>query len=282
MDWDKAKNLTILFLVLLNLFLGAFVYTSRNRFTLDARQLKAIEDLLDRNSIHYQEAMIPKSYAPKRPLLMSKYEYDDEELLNRFFLHPEEARRFDEPDNKTEYICQDQVLTLQNGYISFDNPKGTGPMDSFDEAAAVRACENFLPSLGREIAQFKLDGVDWASGENGFRVQYCQVYERNILYTNFVTFLVTEMGITQIDCQYSAPLGFSGKPVEICSSDEALLNFTQQLRSATDQEAVITRVDLVYYQAEGSGTSSKATPYYRIMVEHLDAPFLINAYINTG
>jgi len=50
---------------------------------------------------------------------------------------------------------------------------------------------------------------------------------------------------------------------------------------AFDKPAKILRIDLVYYQKEGSLIDSvKAEPHYRIVVQGIEKHFLFNAYLN--
>jgi hypothetical protein len=281
MDWEKAKNLTVIFLVILNLFLGSFLYLERNRYVMDAERVKDIEDVLAKNNILLNKLSIPRSYPPQKPLFMSGYSNDAEEWLAIFFPGLTDILISEEPD-RTVYSSGQQTLTLQNGYASFDNPQGTDTTD-LTQAAVIRACDTFLRGMGDEISRFQFDSI-FVDGD-GYRVQYCQKYKGTVISTNFVMFMVTRFGIVQVDCQFSEPIGFAGKPMAICAADEALLIFTRRFISAYGaRQATVSHMDLVYSQREGSaqdGITLKATPYYRVFVDQLDAPFTINAYLNT-
>ncbi|MDR2649360.1 MAG: two-component system regulatory protein YycI [Clostridiales bacterium] len=279
MDWDRAKTLTIVFLLFLDAFLGYYVYRERNKYYLDARQALIITELLGKNSISLKTA-IPRSYQPMRQLSMSGYEYDEYELLEIFFGDPLSADRINELDGKTIYESGDRRLTIQNGFITFDRPAGASELALSSETAISQSRE-FLRGMG-EISAFALDSV--FIDEEGCRVRFCQKYRDNIIYTNFIEFLVTEKGVIQIDCIYSRPKGYLGQLTELCAVDEALLNFSQYYKDAyKDRPADVIKIDLVYYQKEGSihdSASLTAVPYYRVEVEGFERPFLINAYLN--
>ena len=278
MDWNKAKTLTIIFLLLLDAFLGILNYRESNKYIMSSSQIATITSLLNRNDITLKTA-IPRSYRPMRQLSMSGYAYNEAEMLALFFTDPGSVTTKPELD-KTIYTGGEQTLTLQNGYITFDCPSGTTDIDLTADAAAAEA-RRFLAGKAA-FSTFELDSE--YMGDDGCRVQFCQRYDNNIIYTNFIEFLVTDKGIVQIDCIYSEPKGYMGQPAEICSVDEAMLHFMQYYKDAyKDRAAVVTKIDLVYYQKEGSTRASDtiaAAPHYRIEVAGFDRPFLIDAYLN--
>jgi len=280
MDWNKAKTLTIVFLLFLNAFLGFSIYLDRNKYNLSVQQLRAITELLSKNDIGLKTS-IPRSYKPMRQLSMSRYEYGEtEELLAMFFTYPASAERLDDEYDKVIYRSNEQTLTLQNGYITFDCPAGTNDIELNANTATAEALR-FLKGKD-EFTAFVPDGVFMS--EEGCRLTFCQKYQNYIIYTNFIEFLITEKGIVQIDCIYSVPKGYFGQPAKICGVDEAMLHFMQYYKDAyKDQHADISKIDLVYYQKEGStkdNDSLTAVPHYRISVEGFERPFLINAYLN--
>ena len=279
MDWNKTKTLTIIFLLLLDCFLGFLIYLERGKYNMDTAQINTITELLKNNEI-YLNTSVPRSYRPMQQLSMSGYEYDEPELLTMFFGKTSGIERLPEIEDRIIYVSGDQTLTLQNGFITFDCPSGTNDMELTLENALMEA-RAFMPGMG-EISSFVQDTVYIV--DEGFRILFCQKYKNNIIYTNYIEFLITEKGIVQIYCKYSRPKGFSGQLTELCAVDEALLNFMQLYKDAFDNKpADVRKIDLVFYQKEGSiidSDSLTAIPHYRIMVYGFESPFLINAYLN--
>jgi hypothetical protein len=280
MNWNKAKTHTITFLVILNCFLLALVFAERNKYNMDSRQTKAIIELLNRNNIQVT-ADIPTSFQPMKQLAMSNYDYDLDVLLDLFFPGAPLSEIIESSDeDKMSYAWEDMVLTIQNGYISCFNPSGDGKMPLLGEEAAEERCLKFLKTMPYEFPQFTLDNI--ISYSDGYIFQYYQVYKGNVIIRNKVEMTVTELGIVQVDCTYSKPIGFTGNATEICSPDEALLNVMQRIKSYFgNNEVSIGRIDLVYSQEKGKALEmASLIPVYRVYVEE-DDPFLLNAYTNT-
>jgi len=285
MNWDKAKNYTILFLALLNVFLGALIVAGRRDYRLDAAQLRDIKAVLDRADIGLN-APIPVSYSPMRQLALARYEYDYDTLIGLFFSRPNEVDRSDGPD-KTVFRLDEVVLSVQrDGYITFDDLNGMGEPASFDEDSAKALCDGFVSKMSKSMPGLKFDSCVFEQDAGGYRIFYRQAYKNTVIYTNFMEFLVTDNGVTQMDCFYDKPLGFSGASMEICSPDVALLDFVKQITGYygnQEYSVSISRIDIVYNQEGGSAQdyeSLRATPFYRITF--FDGPeqkeIRVNAY----
>jgi hypothetical protein len=290
MDWNKAKTLTIIFLLSLNAFLGFLIYLERDKYNIDSQRINTIVDLLEKNDIIINTS-IPRSYRPAQQLAMSAYYYDEIELLYKFFKDLEDADDVDMMEERDigrktfEYGsgAQKQTLTLQNGFITFNRPPYTNDFPWRDDDALLDEASYFLIDMG-EISDFVPDSIFVDEEEGNSRVRFCQMYNNKIIYSNFIEFWVNEKGIFQIDCIYSSPKGLFGQPADLCAVDEVLLHFMQRYKDAYgDKHAEILRIDLVYYQKEGSlidSGSLTAVPHYRIVVDEFERPFLFNAYLN--
>jgi hypothetical protein len=275
MDWDKAKNMTIIFLIALNVFLAVLAFINRNEYRMDNAQRKAVIDLLETNGIHINTDVM-LSYKPMKQLDMGVYVYDPSELTGIFF--EEEPERIVQPD-KVIYTQADNSLTIQNGYITYDRVSGTGEI-SPTEQNCQRLASEYLSGMGEIFSNFKQDDI--FPYEDGYRVTFCEHYKNYVIYSTLVEVYVSRLGVTRVDIQYNSPRGFNGQAMEICSPDEALLNFMHKYLSEMGQaEAEVERIDLVYIQNERTDQPAaelKAMPYYRVTVATLEAPYIINAY----
>ena len=285
MLWEKAKNLIIIFFLMLNAVLAALNYTQSSRHVLTAERRTAVISMLNQNKISIYIEIL-RDYKPRRILSVYGYEYDMEKKLAMLFPENADITRL-EYDGREEYVCGDIVMTFSNGYIAYDNPSGlypgvtlTAEAGVLSRSAAIAACEAFM---SEHFPDFVYD-VSILPSDSGWRIFYRQVYQRNIIHTNFVEIVITPNGIEQLDIQYGKPAGFVGSPREICAPDEALLTFMQRIKDISgDSPVIINHMDLAYIQDEPGlqkGAVYMTTPYYRVFVEHLDQPYLINAFTN--
>ena len=285
MNWGKAKNFTIAFLALLNIVLGAQTILGRRVHRLDAAQLRNIRAVLENANIRL-DTPIPVSYSPMRQMALARCDYDYDALAGLFFDAPEEAVRSDEPD-KIVFRADAATLSVQNnGYVAFYNPGGMGETASFDESSAKALCDGFIEEMSVSMQGLEFDNCVYEQEDGGFRIDYRQVYGNTVIYSNYVSFLVTGGGITQMDCYYGKPLGYTGASMNICPPDVALLEFMEGITGYygnDDYSVTVTRIDIVYYQ-EGYSVpyyeTFNATPWYRIT--YFDGPdetsSLLNAY----
>jgi len=287
LNWDRAKSYTILFLALLNVFMGAQLLAGRCEYRLDAARLGDIRAMLAGADIGLGPgASVPLGYGPMRQLTLARYDYDYDALVGLLFSRPADVVRSDEPDETVFRLDDAELSVARDGYITFDDLGGTGLNGALDEASARALCDGYVKKMSKSMQGLRFDGAAYDRDAGGYRVFYTQAYKNTVIYTNFVKFLVTEAGVTQMDCFYGRPLGFSGAGMDICSPDVALLDFVYQITGYYGNQAYdvsISRIDIVYSQ-EGSSVqdykSLKATPYYRITF--FDGPeerdFLVNAY----
>jgi hypothetical protein len=278
MLWERAKNGMIIFFVVLNLLLAWFIYREENRYTLTPERTQAIYEVLRANNINWY-IRLNRNYKPMKALQISGYAYDMASLLPVFFEDATKAEKFLNGE-KEVYLDGSAELILSNGYLSFTKywePSG-GALPDAKEAEAL--CDTFIRD---NFPNYTVDGVQETAF--GIRISYRELYQEYIVYGNFIEFLVTYDGIRQIDMQFGKVSGFTGPERDIAAPDEALLTFTQWMRSLNSNIPVtINQMDMVYYQEEFSSqdyTPLMATPYYRFFIQDRDMPFMVNAYNNT-
>ena len=275
MLWERAKTLCIIFFLLLNIALAFLHYNESKQYVLTPEQERLVYQMLRQNQINIYCRLIHE-YPPMRPLSVSDYQYDMDALISLLFDEPHEVVDI-QTSAEEEYYDGTARLTLSNGYITYDCPDGFKPRANvsvlgMDEA--VMLCDTFVQQYD---TNFVLDASGMVDLADGWRIPYRENFQKSIVHTNFIEFLVTEKGIEQIDMQYRPLHGFTGPAQAICSPDEALLTFIQHVRVLyNDTPVIIKNMDLVYYQDK-----AQALPYYRIFIESQEVPFLINAYTNT-
>jgi len=283
MQWERAKNLILLFFILLNITLMVLLRLEHHRYTMTSEREQLIHSVLARNQIEVQDSLI-RQFPPMRALNISGFNYNTDELINILFDNPTLARRIDNYDGPSIYEDRVALLVIStNGFITFDNPQGFRQIREGMHPADKQERARFLSDafIQRYFPDFKWD-TTLTEGE-GFRLSYRQVYRGYVIYTNFIELLVTDIGIEQIEMQFGRVHGWAtGTERTIFAPDEALLTFMRRIRNITDAPVFVRVMDRVYYQENRSASHSiyQAIPVYRIFIRDNDHPFLINAYTN--
>lgn len=277
MDWDKAKNLTIVFFILLNILLGVLVYWEDNRYVVTVEQEKAIVSVLAQNRINLYTRIL-REYKPMRILDMGEYAYGEESFIKNFFGDVGDVVLTEE-HNRSVFTRGDARLSILNDYVHYQNPEGTGKKKG-PVTEPVAICDEWIKGL--KAGDFQLDGI---SQENGrYVLRYLNVYQGYAVQSNYIDFVVTENGIVEINLSYRPPQGFLGRTQVICSADEALFTFMQQMKNLYgDRDVFISKMDIAYHVNSigqpGEG-GREAEPCYRIFVAGEPLPFLVSGYRN--
>ncbi len=281
MDWDKAKRLCIIFLLVLNLILFWLNNMNSNTYTIKQDQEKAIFKVLSQNKISMY-APLPQSYRPMKELSLSGYVLDIRLFANAFFntqKDPESLTKNVE-FNRITYLFEDKSISIAAGGVltCFD----PGSYGELTKESAKKLCDDFLKKLGKSFSGFALDNSS-STAPGGYVFEYREVYKKSTIHSNYIIF--TFQDTLTIECSYSTNSGYVGSPREICAADEALLCFMKDIKNRMpDREIIINKMDLVYYLPESSSDMSlafKAIPCYRIYMNNVKEPVLINAYLNT-
>ncbi|MCL2187826.1 MAG: hypothetical protein FWC16_02200 [Defluviitaleaceae bacterium] len=277
MEWERAKSLLILFFIALNIVLAGFLFLENRRYTLRSENERVIRSVLAQHDVSLSADMI-RRFAPMRALRVSGYYYNEDELLAIFFQNPEAVTRTDAVLGGAEFYKDASQLVINNGLITYFNPYGLHV-----------TVEEFI---SRHFPNFQRDAFFNPQDEEGVRITYRQVYRGYVLYSNFIEFLVTDAGIIEVDMRFGIVQGWDGPARPLFGPDEILITFLQVYRQRIqpfrdDRHTVIWHMDIVYFhEFENTSDERDSThltmPFYRIFVEGLDLPFLINAYMNVS
>jgi len=268
MEWDRAKNQILVFFVLLNVVLAAFMLSERRRYTVTGEHEAMIRNVLAQNNITLDTDMI-RRFPPMRALLMSGYYYDEDALLQIFFADSHVPERIEHAWG-VEFTHGDVELVIANGYVSFFDPNGLGGTPQ--------------AFISRHFPDFVHD-ERFLPYDNEGEVVFRQVYRGYVIYSNSIHFLVTDAGITEVVMRFGIIQGWDGPERPIFAPDEALLTFMQSVQAFTRDPVTIWYIDIVYFiefdhASHEPGTVQHAMPFYRIFTHEFDIPFLINAYLN--
>ena len=270
MEWEKAKNLILLFFVLLNLAIAGFLIAENRSYVVSAEQEDIIRSVLARHNITMDTEMI-RRFPSMRALQISGYYYDEEELVGIFFRDAGHVIREETPFG-VDFTAGNAQMWITDGFVTYFNPDG---WDTTVESI-----------ISRHFPGFVRDERFTPHDEEGQRVVYRQTYRGHTIYSNFIEFLVTDAGIIEVDMQFGRVLGFDGPERPLFAPDEALITFLQRANTLLgNQPITIWHMDIVYVlefanAGDERGSVHFAFPFYRIFIRDSELPFLISAYMN--
>jgi len=294
MQWDRAKNYMLIFFVAINILLFVLIQREASNHTLTSEQEDAIFAIFAQNNIN-SHAAIPRRFAPMRALQIEPFEYDTERLISIFFPAYAEVVNLENTVQRVVYEWEGMRLVIANErHVSFTNPSNRVP-DEDEEAAPLNRTAAIAISnefIQNHYPDFWLDSHSiWETDNAGLWIVYLQEYQGHRIDSNRIDILVTGSGndvhIEVIEMIYRRPSGFAYLPRELRGPHEALLTFVQHVSSVSEDASptLITHMDIVYVELRGSGQWDTyiriyAEPHYRIFVQGVESPHLINAFTN--
>jgi len=285
MEWSRAKDIIIVFLVLLNLMLGVIVLSARERHTLSAEQERNIVQVLYAENISINTQIIRRT--PPMRMLELVPGIIDSSLMKQIFLGTIDAEIFEYGAIRRYYYDGSNVFVYANRVI-FES----GVFHEFREIdfeLAMRLSDEFLSGLGKMAAGFELD-VGPYFGVNEIIVEYRQSIDGVVIYNNYFLFAIDNYGIRRIEYSQNTAMGLSSSPNEICRMDEALFSFLRAMRfdSADRPRRVIEKMDIVYFMDQANLEQAIAYPYFRFYYREYRADgsyitrrSMVNAYFGT-
>lgn len=279
MDWDKAKNYTILFLFILNLLLLSFNISKSKQYILTEEQKNSIYSVLKNNDIELLSE-IPDKFYPLQQLLVNKSDYDTIEIQKIFFNDIYNIKRTKEFD-KTILTSENKTVTIQNSMITYID-KNISNHSGLDKQQAEKICEGLISKIIPNNKKVELDR--YIENKDTFIFYYTQNFIDFPYFNNYIIFKIHKNGIFKLKFEYNEPLELYGNKIEICSADEALFTFMDEIKRIYDNPITIDKIDLGYFSSDINDTENStfiSIPHYRIFIAENDEPFYINAYNNT-
>lgn len=278
MDWDKAKRIFILLLIILNLGLAGLNYIENKKSTLSQAQEKAAYEVLSQNGISLYTNLIYK-FPPMRRLLVTVPKYSRDELKRMFF--DSEQTTVTVEFGKTILKSDTKTLTIEKNKFDLQILKADKEISEFDKNTAQKIAENYLDSLKKPIKDLDLGTI--IEKEDSFTFEFFGVYQGKKVFCNNYHVTVTKNGITKVKGYFFAAERLIGEKKEICSCDEALFTIMKEIKAENKKEQItIDKIELGYDFQDIIENSEeiKLVPCYRIYVLGKEKPYVVNAYTN--
>lgn len=275
MEWNKAKNYTIVFLVVINiLFLGLNIINSRKNI-LRQEQIDDISLVLKDNNI-ILSGELPEKFRPMSQLSMSIYDYDYIKLQKIFFGDINNIRRTEE-FSRIIFTEGNNRLSIDGNDIEF-----TGMIDDIpaDGESAVGLANKYIKKINGLFGDYSLDGI--LDTDNAYQIEYLQRYGEYQVFSNNMTIVISAQGNLNIKLKYYQPVEYKGSKSSVISADEALFVILGKIKEEYPDERInIKSVELGYYLSENSesvGGMLTAIPHYRISIEDKGKYYYVNGY----
>lgn len=285
MESERIKTYIIVFFVLLNLALGGLLVMENRRNWVTTQEAERILTILANNNITL-DALPMRHFPPMRPMYITGFYYQVDALVEMFFPNPTVVRQ-EERFGGYFFQDHDSSLSISGGFVFFESENGFRSRQlavQSPELANVNAMQTIDNFIASYFPTFVQDSSMVLGDGEATRIIYRQEYRGHLIHSNFIEFILTPVGIVQIEMQFGEVVGFTGTPTNIFSVDEALLIFAQRVHHITQvTPKTIVHIDLAYFQEYFSeqNTPYQGAPFYRIFTYCSgDRPFLINAFTN--
>lgn len=269
MDWDKAKNYTIISLIILNILLLSLNLFNLRKNMLTNTQKKDITQVLENNSI-YLDCDIPDKFQPMPSLSMDMYEFDQIKMQKLFFSDMSKVVR---TNNKDEVIFKqdnNQLILMNNTF------KYTGIINEINEEKEAKSVSNtYIHNLSSVLGNYDLYNEKRIS--NGYSFEYFQRYNRYNIFINKAVVNIYKNNIEITGVYYKLNENNINNS-EIISADEALFSAMWVIKQEYNTKALINDIDLGYYYNNSLNNKSiVAVPSYRLVMSD-NSVFYINGY----
>lgn len=277
MDWKKAKNYTIIFLLILNVLLLTLNILKEDKHHLNQSRKKAILDVLSNNDI-LVNCSIPDDFSPMAQLNLRYFNHDILELKN-IFMKDTSNIKISKEFEKTILKNEKEILSVQGNNVYYEN-NSTDDNFIMNKGNAIKKCAAITDKINKIYS--KMDFCKFSQTDEYILLEYNQKYKDKIIFNNCIIVHVYSDGKMSIEFSYSQPLELSEKSFEICSSDEALFVFYSEIGKVVDIDKMsIDKIELGYYSntdLNANISASTAAAHYRIYIDSMpEHPFFINA-----
>lgn len=277
MDWSKAKNYTIIFLLMLNILLLGLNSIKEKKYILSNERYSDIKKILNQNNIDIN-AELPKEFKPMPQLNVSSYNYDVMEIQNMFFQDKENIKRTEEL-GKTIFRNDKEVIIIQNNTITYISKVNNNK--SINEKEAVSITSKYISKISKKFSNMDINRV--FEYNDRYEIFYSQKFIGNYILSNYIFFTVYKDGKIIIELKYNEAIDFGGQKIDIKPADEILFIFIDEIRKTYNDLAItIDKIDLGYFlddvSTQNNSSSMTAVPYYRIFLSDSTRPYFINAY----
>ncbi len=219
MDWKKAKNYTIVFLLILNaLLLGCNMYI-RSQTAVDTERVRSITTLAAKRGITLS-ATLPRQYPAMRELEASEYSYDQLKLQRLFFSSLTGISRTDKGESII-FTNGSATLKLTGSLIEYENENAK----ALEGEEALQNAKEFASEITKLFGNYKYYS-DISDSEKTV-VTYYDTVNHYPVFTSFIRCIYYKKGGRRIEVNYASLTPAEHSTADILASDEAVYALVQ-------------------------------------------------------
>lgn len=271
MNWDKARNYTIFFLLLLNIVLLGINYYIKSSKRLTNDQKQNITELLRQNGMSVN-CELPAESVSASQLVLERIEFDYLRLQKIFFKSSSALKRIDAAD-KVTISNENETLTVEGNHIEYKNAASAAA----DKAQAESISQSIVKDIQSYFGNFYMYDSD--ENDEAYTFRYTEKVSGLKVYNNIISVSVYKAGGMRLGLSYLHTGEHYGEKLTVIPCDEALFAAMPHILEYedTDKELNITGVELCYYLFRIPNDEGIAIPCYRIAV-NWDRIYYINGY----
>lgn len=280
MDWGRAKNYTIIFLIFLNVLLFLCNIQFNKRYVITEEQIESVKTVLKNRGVKIDALCgIPADYSPMFQVRFGEYYYDEVNMQEIFFGKSSGVKRTTDFE-KTILTLNNDKISIKDDIVEFESP------DTFkkappDRESALKVCGEYAKRAEEFFDDLEFYGI--REYDECYIAEYTGEYKGEKVFCSYMKFRISKTGGIRVWLRYFPVKNLYGSETDICSADEALFIFSEKARQACQKDEVsVTNISKGYYFDDFTeGGRIISAPYYRIDTAQREEPFFVNAYTRT-
>ena len=271
MNWDRARNYTIFFLLLLNIVLfGLNAWTKANK-RLTGDQKQNITNLLRQNGIALN-CELPTESVSASQLVLKRVEFDYLRLQKIFFKDQLNLKRIDASE-KVTISNENESLTVDGTHLEYKDNN----VSAADKTQAEKIAKEMVGDIHGYFGSFYMYSSD--ENDEAYNFLYTEKVSGLKVYNKIISVSVYKTGGVRLGASYLHTGEHYGEKIAVIPCDEALFSAMPYILEYENGEndLNITGVELCYYLKQIPSDEGIAIPCYRIAV-NWDRIYYINGY----
>jgi regulatory protein YycI of two-component signal transduction system YycFG len=272
MEWKKAKNYTIVFLIIINCVFLILNVIKHNENRLSTEDITAVKKVLTDRGVEL-DCELPVDFSAMDQLNMRAYEYDNIVLQEIFLGDIGEIRRT-ETNSDLTFSNDIGKLTVSNDSVRFESDVEDKPSDITEAREII---DEYVNQINSRFGDYSFNvGVDT---DDGYFFEYRQNFRGQVIFSNYFKAWIADDGRVEIVFNYQEPVECKKSDEDIISADEAVYAAARNISEYEGESFVISDVEKGYYLTERHGSGDvAATPQYKIYVNEGRSAYYVNAY----